>query len=613
MLRAPLLDAGFFADDFDHHAMQVGAYPVPRSRFDMFNFGDGSSTETRRLIDSGHFPWWSDPHVHLAMLRPLCSALIAFDFAAFGLSARYFHWHSFLWWALLVIAVALVLWEAMPPPMAALATLLFALEEGHSLPLGWLANRSTLVATAFGFLALYAHMLWRKRAGRVARALSIVFIVLAASAGEYAFSAFAYFAAYELSATRGPDAWRARARGLAPVVVTALIYLGVRSALGYGIVGSGFYLSPTAAPLAFVAALLWRIPVLVAELAFGVPADWYTGGSPWRDYILQLQLFPARIWLAFPDWRVWHVAIGVCALTIVLLCLRRFRAIFGDALAQSFSWLLWGALLSLIPVAGGMVSARLTVAAALGFDAAIAALLFALFLGVSKRPSWLGRSVCLVLCAVLLWIHVDAASERDRAEAAWQRYRSELENTWVLRAELDEARIAQQHVMVIASQDLTSAWYLPYVRRMAQRPMPKSYLLLSGAAQPQDLVRVADNAIELVVLTSDVAMMAVGGNYRPANEPFHVGDVLRVDGVRVDVLRVLFGQPQAVRFTFPASVDDPRYWFLYPGERGLRRVVMPKVGERLRLRRPMYPSEEALQAQEYDRQLERTRVQVTPN
>src|SRR5689334_12810279 len=98
--------------------------------------------------------------------------------------------------------------------------------------------------------------------------------------------------------------------------------------------------------------------------------------------------------------------------------------------------------------------------------------------------------------------------------------------------------------MVIATQDLTSAWYLPYVRRMANLPMPRSYLLLSGASQPHDLYRVADNALELVVLTRDVEMMAVGSNYRPGDKPFHVGDSVMFDGIRAEVVRVLYGQPQ---------------------------------------------------------------------
>lgn len=610
-LRSDVLAATFFADDFDHYAMQVGAYPVPRSRFDMFNFGDGTPAETQRLIDSGHFPWWSDPGVHLAMLRPLCSALIAFDFATFGLQPRYFYLHSFAWWAALVIAAALVLGRMLPKPIAALAVLLFAIEEGHSLPVGWLANRSTLVATAFAFFALHAHVRFRQSGSVRARIASILLCMLAVSAGEYSFSAFAYFAAYELFFTNGPDKWRRRALGLLPCGLVAVAYLMVRSALGYGIAASGFYLSPTAAPLTFVAALAWRVPVLVAELAFGIPADWYTSGSPWRERILLLDLFSPQAWAAMPGWPAWHVILGVCSLLAVFASLWRFRAVFGFALARPLLCLACGALLSLAPVSGGMVSARLTVAGSLGFDAAIAALLFASFIGVRARPSFFGRMGCLLACAVLLWMHVGTAAARSRWEAQWIRHRSYVESHWVLAAEIDEALIAKQQVLVVSAQDLATAWYLPYIRNMARRPMPRSYLLLSGASQPHDLHRLADNVLELVVLTRNVELMATGSNYRPADKPFHPGDTVMFAGIRAQVQRVLFGQPQSVRFTFPASVDDPRYLFLFSTQRGLRKLTMPAVGERLRLMRPVYPYPDALQAQAQDRAAERERVKQT--
>src|SRR5262245_12580801 len=79
-LRWSVLDGGFFSDDMDHYAMRNGLYPVERSRLDMFNFSDGSAEENARLIQSGHFPWWTHPRVHLSMWRPLSSALMAFDF-----------------------------------------------------------------------------------------------------------------------------------------------------------------------------------------------------------------------------------------------------------------------------------------------------------------------------------------------------------------------------------------------------------------------------------------------------------------------------------------------------------------------------------------------------
>lgn len=197
-LRWSVLDAGFFSDDFDHYAMRNGLYPVERAHLDMFNFSDGSQAENRALMQSGHFPWWTHPSVHLSMWRPLSSALMSFDFAVFETNARLFHVHSLIWWAALVLAVGSVLWQVLPKPSAAVAIVLFAIEEGHGLPVAWPANRSTLVASAFGFFALALHLRWRGRGRRLDRVGFIACSVLALAAGEYAFTPFAYLVAYEL-------------------------------------------------------------------------------------------------------------------------------------------------------------------------------------------------------------------------------------------------------------------------------------------------------------------------------------------------------------------------------------------------------------------------------
>jgi hypothetical protein len=45
-----------------------------------------------------------------------------------------------------------------------------------------------------------------------------------------------------------------------------------------------------------------------------------------------------------------------------------------------------------------------------------------------------------------------------------------------------------------------------------------------------------------------------------------------------------------VRFTFDANVDDPSLLFLYASPEGLVRARFPEVGERVRYRRPTFPS-----------------------
>ncbi|HEX7480815.1 MAG TPA: hypothetical protein VF331_23640 [Polyangiales bacterium] len=601
VLRSPVLSAGFYADDFDHHAMQVGHYPVPRGRFDMFNFGNGSSAENRVLMQSGHFPWWSDPHIHLSMFRPLSSALIAFDFAAFGLDARFFHLHSFVWWGVLVVAAAWLLAELLPTPIALLALFFFVLEEGHDLPVGWLANRSPLVATTFGLLALRDHIAWRNSGSTAARWRSLGFCVLALSAGEYALSALAFLAAFELFGRN--DALQVRVRALLPVAAAGLGYLVLRQSLGYGIEGSGFYISPSATPLSFLVALCWRIPVLTGDLMLGVVADWYTAGTPWRAAILRQQWFSPEQWRALPDWHTWQVLIGGVCLATALALVRWLPKLTAATTAAAARWLFAGAVLSLVPVSGGMAAARLTVAASLGFDVLFAVLLASAAQRI-VRAGILGRIGAALGCFVLLYLHGFQAAQRAQIDSYSLRFRSRAEQAWVLSADLDDRKLSEQSLAIVAAQDLGTAWYIPYILQMAGRPMPRAAWLLSGAGQAHDLERVADNAVDLTVITSHVDGMAVGSNFRPADKPFQVGDQVRVPGFVATVLSTLHGQPQRVRFDFPSSLDDGHYVFLFPGERGLRQLSLPAVGGRLRLRSPVYPNDESFELLRQDREAE---------
>lgn len=610
-LRWSTLNASFFSDDFDHYAMQHGVYPVSRSKFDMFNFSDGSTAENRVLMESGHFPWWASEEVHLSMWRPLSSALMTFDFAAFGLDARLFHMHSLIWWAVLVVAVGCVLWQLLPKLPAAIGIVLFALEEGHGLPVAWPANRSTLVASSFGFFALALHLRWRATGAMRFRTGFVACSILALAAGEYAFTVFTYLAAYELmrpGATR-----RDIASAVWPAVLASVIYLAIRQSLGYGIEGSGFYISPTATPSTFVQAVLWRVPVLSADLLFGVAADWYVLGTPWRDKVLDWNFFSPSVWYALPSWHAVQIGIGVAGLIGLGAIVWSLPRTIGAARAHVVKWLLAGALLSLVPVAGTMVSSRLTVAASVGFDALYGELLaFCLVWlvgwgrrlrsGTGFRVTWPRALVAAVSCGLLIWVHGYRSADRSYEEAEWYAFHSDMERDWIMAADLDQRHVANQDVLIFASQDVMTCWYLPYVHAFEGRPRPRSTRILSGAPQAHDLLRVAPNAFDLAVLTSDVERMAAGSNYRPSEMPMRVGDEVKLRGLHARVMSVLQGQPVRTRFTFDAPLEDPRYVFLHPTERGLRRVQLPPVGQRIRIKRPLYPSRVALEAERDDRE-----------
>ena len=164
-LQWPSLDGGFRGDDYVQRAMYRGEFPTPRSAFDLFAFAAGTPEDNVRLVDFGHLPWWSHPQLRLRMWRPLASALMALDFRLFDTDARLHHVHSLLWFVLLLWAVGRLLWRTLPPSAASLSLLMFATAPCHTLPVGWLANRSSLTGSALAFIALERALVARERGG----------------------------------------------------------------------------------------------------------------------------------------------------------------------------------------------------------------------------------------------------------------------------------------------------------------------------------------------------------------------------------------------------------------------------------------------------------------
>ena len=109
-------------------------------------------------MDLGIFPWWTDPLIKAEFLQPLTVATHRLDYRLWPDSAVLMHAHSLLWCAALVAATAVLYRRLMgPTPAAGVAALLFAVDDAHGGPAGWIANRNALVAATFGVLALLAH------------------------------------------------------------------------------------------------------------------------------------------------------------------------------------------------------------------------------------------------------------------------------------------------------------------------------------------------------------------------------------------------------------------------------------------------------------------------
>lgn len=571
-LHAPTLTGGFKGDDYVQYGMLHGTFPSPRAPWDLFSFAAGTPEDFAHSSDFGYLPWWSHPALRLRMFRPLASALMALDFTLFGTHAAPQHAHTWLWFGLLLWAAGRVCWRFLPPRAAVLTLLLFAAAPCHTLPLSWLANRSTLLGSAFAFLALDLQASARLASTHVrARKWAAAFAtLLALAAGEYGLCALVYALVYAFT---GDQPWNARTRCAAawPVLLPALCYVALHSLIGSDIVHSGFYISPTGSPKAFAMAALTRVPVLCADLLLGLPSLHYSQGSPLRTWLLSSGIVPVSLWPQLPDWQTWHVLLGYAAISCGL-----WYAVTLRRSAPAPSWLFAAAGLSLIPVAGSLPEDRLLVAASLGSCALLACIL------TRDLRTHAPRLVAYALWCCAAWA-AGSGLVRSYQDARTTRTRTEMARAFAVQAEFPP-HPESTRVYLLAAADFNTAANLPWLRQLELgEALPRSYRRLSPGPLPLDVTRTADRALEVSVLTSGIYGTALPSLYRSAAAPVRSGERHELPGLAVTVLTVFANNPTRIRFEFDRSLDDPALWFLVSTVHGLKHHVLPAVGATERL------------------------------
>jgi hypothetical protein len=589
LLRAPAIDGVLYADDWDHYAMQEGIYPVALPIWDKFNFVPNADAAREALQLTGRLPWWTAQNIHLAVFRPVSSLLVHFDFAVLDAAHHpgRLHVHSLLWWLLLIGAVAALFGRVLPLPVAALAVLLYTVDDAHAVPVTWAANRSELVSVALVMWGLWAHI--AARATRSARltVLSLLLVTAGLLAGEHSLAPLAYFVTFELCASDGP--FRYRVRRLLPIALLAAAYLMLRAGLGYGVAGSALYIDPIAESARYLSAAALRMPLLLGDLVFGAAPEWWFWAPGWTHSAFVRHFVPSS-WVTLQHLRdeqfvLCLVALGLSVASIAWL----YRRPAGGP-RRTLRWLMLGALLSLIPLSGTAAMTRLTVAPAIAYDAGLAYLLWRAIeqLWTGRRPQW--RLLSGLFAAVLLQLHVVRAAMLSYETARNLTAESQIEYDWVRHASFDLDELAGRHVFVVCAFDMATQFGLPYVLHLAGLSMPLSSGMLSPAFQNAHvLTRPAPNVLEIEYPGGPTGSPFKRTAYRPDDSEFHSGERIRTRLFDVLIKAVHDGEPTQLRFSFPLSLDDPRYVFMYPTRDGLKRVSLPVVGGRTRLSAPAYP------------------------
>jgi hypothetical protein len=583
--RRAAVDAGFWADDYAQLAMLEGKYPSPRPAWDLFHFLDDARDDHQRLVDYGAFPWWTHPHFRLSMLRPLPSLSCALDYQLFQIAGKPQHLHSLLWWAALVIAVGLLFMRVLPPLTAALALVLFSVDESHTVPVLWLANRSALMATTLTVASLAAQLRWRADPrARHWRIASIVLCVLAFGCGEYAFASLGYIVSLELLR---PTPGTSRTRVLGPFVIIAVLFLVLSTALGYGSAHSALYTSPFSAPLDYASKVLVGFPVLAAELVLGIPADWWSFGSPWPAQLQAALAISPSTWQQLPSWQTCQIALGLLSILLTVAALRWLKPKLSLEHHQALVWLSCGACFGVLPSMGSFITTRLAMPGSLAFAALVASVLSVALAAIKAQSHSAAARVGLAtLAAVMLYVHGYRSFAQSEATTGFYSLVARSRTHWALSAAVDEQRL-----VMIASADANDAAYTPFVRSAHGKPLLRGLRILSGAPGGHAVTRIDDHTLELR-LTDDFGLStSVAGSFtRASSDVLADGDQAHVAGMDVTVLQTHQGQPTHMRVRFDVPLESDLLAIVHSTPRGLERLALPAVGSTLQLPPPIMPN-----------------------
>ena len=544
----PAIRAPFLLDDYLHRAMANGVFPAPRGPFDFYDFvSDG---DRAALLDRGILPWWTDPSLEIRFFRPLSSLLLYADHRSFGGNPVLLHAHSFLWWALAVLAVRALFLRFFSPRIALVGTAVFALAPCHALPLAWLANREALVSLAFGLSALGRYEDFRAAPSWRGALFTAVLFALALLAGEYALLLGGYVLALEIY--REKATIRARIVGLLPFVVPVLGYLAARRMLGYGTRGSGFYSDPTREPIAYLHDAPRRLFTLISDAWLSLDGDAVRSTTPLAVLVIGALVIGAFV-------------LGPIHASLAALPDRSRR--FGKAM-------LLGSFASLLPVLSVVPSPRLLEAAVVGIAATVAIVFEHAFATPEAGTGAYPRGERTALAALgLVFFHLVHAPI-----TSWTSSRTIQKGgmRFAYYADKLAQRLAKNpDSELIVVRGFGSAFFVPFAITPSGAPPRKVRIL----AHTGHVLVNRDSATTLTLTVppeSTLFPIGHGNLFRTEHAKVAAGAVLVGQRMRAEVLEVGSEGPTHVRFVFDAPPDDALW--ISETQKGFPETPVPEPG-----------------------------------
>lgn len=559
LLSSPALFSGFHTEDWTFRAVAPEppfSLPWSVNLWGLDGRPDDEAVkkivyEAKRL---GALPWFGDEYFHVSLWRPLASWTHHLDFRLFPDSPLLMHAENLAWYGLLVLAVGALYRRVLAAPVfpawtSGLAVLAYAVDDAHGHAVGWIMNRSAVMAALFGVIAIASLDRWRRAGSRAGAALCSVGLALGLASSEFALGSVGYLIAHAVCLDPGRPLRRCLVSlvWLIPLALWAIAY----RALGHGAWESGLYVDPLSQPLVFAQHVLEHGSVLLlAQLGFP-PSDLFLSMAPARALLMAGAAASALI--------------GLAALIWPLLRARR---------EVSF-WAL-GTLLSVVPISAGFPEDRMLLLTGVGGMG-----LFASLVAAATEFDWrtrLRRRAVPALAVLLALLHLVIAPVLLplRALTMW-RYERALARARDSAFALVE--FPQQELVLLNAPDAYFASMLVLTRAARHERLPALTLCLNGSLEPLQIRRDDPYTLELV---PRAGFITPGFNeiYRAPRRPIPEGHVFWFPAFQVRVDRVSqAGEPLSARFRFRWPLDAPRMVFAVFRDGRYQRIAMPAIGE----------------------------------
>lgn len=549
VLMSPSLFQGYFLDDYSHRLCFLGhsdlGPPSQRPVMEMFAFVRDEG-HLRACMEKGYAPWWSTSGLRLSFWRPLAALSHAIDYRLWPDGAVWMHLHNVLWFALLVWVLLRLYRRWLGEGwVAGAAAFCFATYGGFAMPVTWIANRNGLMAVFWGVIALWGHDRWRAegwRWGAVVGGIGVSLSVLSAEAG---IATGAYLFAYACFLDR--RGWLRGGLALWPYAVVVIGWRVVYRALGYGVVGTTMYVDPLLSPVAFVSAVVERLPILWMSLWAVVPSSAYVLLSRGQQGLVWGMGVLVSVWVC---WMLWPLRSSK-----VVRCLGL------------------GMFLSILPVCAVFPDDRSLFFVAIG-GMGLLALLFQRrwepAKGADLSRFW-GASVG-ILAALHLVISPLSVPLRTQMTTLLGRAIEEKARSFPMEGN-DNDRV---YVLLNSSASLLDLNVQLY-RAFLYPPTYRSLHILGPGLRPVRVLR--EDAYTLRLRPDGGFVQVFDALFRGTDRPMRVGEKVRIKLMDVEVVSLLSdGRPSEARFRFRVPLEDPRLVFLTGGKTALLRWKPPTIG-----------------------------------